>query len=81
MSAKTKLHKTGLTQYAGKWVAVKDGKVIASGRTINDIRKYITRKKGDKTPLRKLPAAFKVPRKDEGPYVLILYGISLSKKR
>lgn len=78
---KTKLNKANLSRYAGKWVAIKNGKVIASGRTINDIRKYITRKKGDKTPLKKLPAAFKVPRKDEGPYVLILYGISLSKKR
>lgn len=63
--------KTDLSRYAGKWVAIKNGKVIASGRTINDIRKYIIKKKTDKTPLEKLPAAFKVPRKDEGPYASI----------
>lgn len=71
MLGKIKLNKrTDLSRYAGKWVAIKDGKVIAFGKNLNDIKKYVVRKKDDKTPLERLPAAFKVPRKDEGPYVL-----------
>lgn len=60
-------------KFAGKWVVidpVKD-KVIAVGDTIKDIEPLITRPKTDKRPSGTVPAAFKVPRKDEGPYVLI----------
>lgn len=59
-------------QFAGKWVAIdttKD-KIIAVGETLKEIEPLVTRSVKDKTPDDKIPAAFKVPRKDEGPYVL-----------
>lgn len=59
-----------LAKYQGKWVALLGGKVVASGDTLKDIEKYVKRKASDKTPLSKVPAAFKVPHKGEGPYVL-----------
>ncbi|MBU1246111.1 MAG: hypothetical protein KKB27_03875 [Nanoarchaeota archaeon] len=64
--------KINLSKYEGKWVAVQNNQVIASGDSIYDIEKYVVRNKEEKIMLEKLPAAFKVPRKDEGPYVLIL---------
>lgn len=60
-------------KFAGKWVVidpVKD-RVIAVGDTIKDIEPLITRPETDNRPSGTVPAAFKVPRKDEGPYVLI----------
>lgn len=59
-----------LSKYQGKWVAILGKRVLASGKTLKDIEKYVKRKASDKTPLSQLPAAFKVPRKGEGPYVL-----------
>lgn len=59
-----------LSKYAGKWVAILDDEVIAWGDTLKDIAKYVTRKSSDKTPQSKIPAAFKVPPKGEGPYVI-----------
>jgi len=59
-----------LSKFQGRWVALLGNKVLASGRTLRDIEKYVKRRASDKTPLSKIPAAFKVPRKGEGPYVL-----------
>jgi len=61
-----------LGKFAGKWVAIDTlrEKVIAVGETLKEIEPLITRSVKDKTPDEKIPAAFKVPRKDEGPYVL-----------
>lgn len=59
-------------RFAGKWVAidpVKD-RIIAVGDTLKEIGHLVTRPSSDKTPVGKAPLAFKVPRKDEGPYVL-----------
>lgn len=61
-------------KFAGKWVAidpVKD-KIIAVGETLHEIASLVTRKATDKRPSGTVPAAFKVPYKDEGPYVLII---------
>lgn len=61
-----------MNQFAGKWVAIdtiKD-RIIAVGETLKEIEPLVTRSLKDKTPDEKIPAAFKVPRKDEGPYVL-----------
>lgn len=61
-------------RFAGKWVVidpVKD-KVIAVGDTLQEIDSLITYSEKDKRPSGTVPAAFKVPRKDEGPYVLII---------
>lgn len=61
-------------KFAGKWVVIdplKD-KVIAVGNTLKEIDSLITYPEGDKRPSGTIPAAFRVPRKDEGPYVLII---------
>lgn len=61
-------------QFAGKWVVIDPLKerVIAVGETLHEIAPLVTRPATDKKPSGTVPAAFKVPRKDEGPYVLIL---------
>ena len=61
-----------MDQFAGKWVAIDTVKerIIAAGETLKEIAPLITRSATDKTPADRIPAAFKVPRKDEGPYVL-----------
>lgn len=61
-------------QFAGKWVAIDPvrDKIIAVGETLKDIDSVITRPANDLRPSGTVPAAFKVPRKDEGPYVLII---------
>lgn len=61
-----------MSRFAGKWVAIdttKD-KIIAVGETLKEIEPLVTRSLKDRIPDHKIPAAFKVPRKDEGPYVL-----------
>ncbi len=61
-------------QFAGKWVVIDPLKerIIAVGETLHEIAPLITRRATDNKPSGTVPAAFKVPRKDEGPYVLIL---------
>lgn len=59
-----------LSRYQGKWVALLGSQVVASGRTLKDIERFVKRKVSDRTPYERLPVAFKVPRKGEGPYVL-----------
>jgi len=63
-----------IRQFAGKWVVIdplKD-KVIAVADTLEEIDPLITRSKDDKRASGTVPAAFKVPRKDEGPYILVV---------
>ena len=61
-------------KFAGKWVVIDPviDKVIAVGDTLKEIDSLVTRAVTDKKPSGTVPAAFKVPRKDEGPYVLII---------
>lgn len=61
-------------RFAGKWVAVDTAKdrVVAVGETFKEIAPLVTRSVKDKIPDDKIPAAFKVPRKDEGPYILMV---------
>ena len=66
-----KERRPNLSQYAGKWVAILGSKVIAHGDKLEDIASYVIRDSKDKVPMEKRPAAFKVPHKDEGPYILI----------
>lgn len=58
-------------RYAGKWVAInpKSDRIVAVGKTLQEISPFVTGKIGDKEKI--VAAAFKVPRKDEGPYVLV----------
>ena len=59
-----------MEKFAGKWVAIKDDRIIAVGNTLEDISPLVTKKITDKTPDEQLATAFKVPYKDEGPYIL-----------
>ena len=65
---------TKMDRFAGKWVVVDPikNKVIAVADNLEEIDPLITRTEKDKRLSGTVPAAFKVPRKDEGPYILIL---------
>ena len=56
--------------YAGKWVAIDYEKqiIIPAGKTLQEIAPFVSGKKGEEHKIQ--ATAFKVPRKDEGPYVL-----------
>ena len=56
--------------YAGKWVAILGDRIVAVGETLKEIGPFVTRDVKDKTPDEKIAAAFKVPYKGEGPYIL-----------
>lgn len=60
-----------MSQFAGKWVAIDPvkNKIVAVGETLADIGPLVTHRVGKKTDPHG-PYAFKVPRPDEGPYVL-----------
>ena len=60
-------------QFAGKWVAIdtKNDQIIAAGTTLQEISSFVTGKTNNKNKI--AAAAFKIPRKDEGPYVLICF--------
>ena len=63
-----------MDQFAGKWVAIDPMQdvIIAVGDTLKEIDSFITRPINDPRPSGTVPAAFKVPYKDEGPYVLVV---------
>jgi len=51
-----------LDKYAGEWVALANGKVVAHQGTLKRLMKKVEK-------FRKKPSVFLVPRKSEGPYV------------
>lgn len=57
-------------RFAGKWVAIDTAKnrIIAAGKTLEKIASLVTGTTEEKNKI--LAAAFKVPRRDEGPYIL-----------
>ncbi|MDP3703963.1 MAG: DUF5678 domain-containing protein [Candidatus Omnitrophota bacterium] len=56
-----------LAAYAGKWVAFSKNRIVAVGPSLPEVmRKVATRTQ------RLKPSVFLVPRRDEGPYVLVL---------
>lgn len=59
--------KIKLGRYAGKWVAFVEEKIVAQNENLSDLMKEI-----DSKGLRKKASVFLVPRKDEGPYVLVI---------
>ena len=63
-----------MEQFAGFWVAIDPNKkrIIASGKTLKEIAPLVTRPISDKKPVGTVPYSFLVPRKDEGPYILVL---------
>lgn len=61
-----------MSKFAGKWVVVDPltNRITAVGDELKDIDALTTRPISDKRPSGTVPAAFKVPYKDEGPYIL-----------
>lgn len=58
--------KKKLSQYAGEWLAFVGSKIIAHNDSLRELTQEI-----DKKGLRKKTSFFLVPRKNEGPYVLV----------
>ncbi|MBU3965574.1 hypothetical protein KKG29_04055 [Patescibacteria group bacterium] len=61
------LKKVKLHFYAGEWVAFVGEKIVAHNKELKDLMKEV-----DTKGLRKKASVILVPRKDEGPYVLII---------
>lgn len=61
-----------LDKFAGKWVVIdpKKEKVIAVGETLKEISKLVMSPITDERRPGTAPFAHKVPRADEGPYIL-----------
>ena len=57
-------------RYEGKWIAIEkeSNKIIAVADKLREIAHLVSGKKGEEHKIK--ATAFKVPRKDEGPYVL-----------
>ncbi|MBU2577440.1 hypothetical protein KKA69_01255, partial [Patescibacteria group bacterium] len=55
-----------LDKYAGKWVAFVDEKIVTWADSLDELDKKIKKIKPKKEPV-----YFLVPRKDEGPYILL----------
>lgn len=75
---KVNISTTQMGKFAGKWVVIdpKKDRVIAVGATLKEIGHLVTRSASDKRPAGTVPAAFKVPRKDEGQCVFCEYIVS-----
>lgn len=68
---KVKTSTRNIGRYAGKWVAIDPQKdcIIAVGETLADISPLVSGKVGEEEKIKAF--SFKVPRKDEGPYILV----------
>ena len=60
-----KQSKAELKDYAGKWVALFNERVVAHNSDLKDLMEEI-----DSRNLRKKISVFLVPRRDEGPYII-----------
>ena len=67
VSLKSNKKITSLDKYTGKWIAFINGKIIASAKTLQELMREV-KEKG----LEKKASVFLVPRKDEGPYILVI---------
>ena len=56
-----------LAAYAGQWVALSCNQVVAVGASLSEVMRQIP----TRAP-RQRPSVFLVPRRDEGPYVLVV---------
>ena len=59
--------KPGLDHYAGEWVAFVAEQIVAHNKDFKDLMREV-----DAKGFRKKASVFLVPRKDEGPYILII---------
>jgi len=55
-----------LNRYAGQWVAFVQDKIISHNDDLRDLMRQV-----DEKGLRKKASVFLVPRRDEGPYILL----------
>jgi len=69
---KVNLSTKQLSKFAGMWVAVDTTreKIVAAAKSFKEIAPLVTKPVGSKTPDERIPAAFKVPRKNERYYIL-----------
>ena len=58
---------SNLSAFAGRWVAFSNNRVVAVGPSLPEVM----RKLSTRSPRLK-PSVFLVPRRDEGPYVLVI---------
>ena len=56
-----------LVAYAGKWVALSRNRVLVAGRSLPEVMRKLPPRAA-----RLRPSVFLVPRRDEGPYVLVM---------
>lgn len=59
--------KVDLQHFAGEWVALIENKIVGHNKTLEDLMRSIK-----KNLLKKRPSVLLVPRREEGPYILIL---------
>lgn len=71
---KVNISRNKIGRFAGKWIVIDPvrDRVIAYADSLKEIDGLITRPISDTRPSGTVPFAFKVPRKDEGPYVLMV---------
>jgi len=71
MNVSTKM----MGKFAGKWVVIDPIKdqIIAAGKTLDEIAPLVVHSIHDKSlkSAEEAPYSFLVPRKDEGPYILV----------
>ena len=65
--AQRKKRAINLATYAGKWVALSKNRVVAVGSSLPELMR-----KASPASARLKPSVFLVPRRDEGPYVLVV---------
>jgi len=61
------LKKVKLHSYAGEWAAFVGEKIVAHNKELKDLMKEV-----DARGLRKKASVILIPRKDEGPYILVI---------
>lgn len=61
-----------MRKFAGKWVVIdpKRKLVVAVGKNLDEVGPLVTRSADDMRPAGTVPFVHKVPRADEGPYIL-----------
>lgn len=69
---KVNISTKNMGRLAGKWVAIDPQKdrIVAFGETLEDIAPLVSGKIGEEKKIKAF--SFKVPRKDEGPYILLV---------
>jgi hypothetical protein len=60
-----------MAKFAGKWVAIdpKKDRIVAVGETLKEIAPLVSGTAGEEEKIQAF--SFKVPRRDEGPYILV----------